>query len=108
MLWTRTKRLPPYHILSQSGLDIGGHLRKLLGRNTNGTVQFNSGTRKQGGKQVALIAFGISQESSRVDRAASASGDDERQVSPRVIAPVFKTGAPHHDAVVEQKCPLLP
>src|SRR4051794_25552407 len=69
----------------------------------NGTVHWNAGTREECGQEVALIAFRIRQENSRLDRATALARDDEGKVLPGVLVPVLKAGAPHHDAVVEQR-----
>ena len=67
-----------------------------------GRSSWNAGTGEERGEQVALIAFGVGQETSRVDRAAALARDDEGKVFAGVLVAVLKAGAPHHDAVVEQ------
>ena len=84
-------------------LEIVGHLLDLFGRDADGAVERNAGAGEQRGEQVALIALGVGQEASRVDRAAAFAGDDEGQVFAGVLVAVLEAGAPHHDAVVEQR-----
>jgi len=45
------------------------------------------------GEQVALIAFGIGQETSRVDGTAALARDDKGKVFAGVFVAVLKTGA---------------
>ena len=49
-----------------------------------------------------MIAADIGQETARVDRATTATRDNERQVLALVLVAILEAGAPHHDAVVEQ------
>src|SRR5688572_15923253 len=72
--------IPPLPLLWSAHQDLGGtptrlrhHLLELLGRDPNGTVQRDASTGEDGGEQVALVAFRIRQETSRLDRSASAA-----------------------------------
>ncbi len=49
-----------------------------------------------------MIALGVWQKASRVDRTPAFAGDDEGEVGAGVFVAVFESRAPHHDAVVEQ------
>lgn len=53
--------------LNSRGLKTGGHLFQLFGRDPNGTILRNAGTCEESCEQVALVSFGIGQESSGVD-----------------------------------------
>ena len=68
-----------------------------MGRSSGTPVQAS-----KRGEQVALVALGVRQEAAGLDRAAALAGDDEGQVFAGVLVAVLKSGAPHHDAVVEQ------
>ncbi len=57
---------------------------------------------RRGEGEIALIAFGIGKESSCVYGAATFARDNEGKVFAGVFVPVLKTGAPHHDAIIEQ------
>ncbi len=75
----------------------------LLRCDADRAVHGDAGAREQRGEQVALIALDVGQESTGLDRTASLASDDEWQVLTRVPVAVFKTGTPHHDAVVQQR-----
>ena len=49
-----------------------------------------------------MIALGVWQEASGVDRAATFAGDVKGDVCEGVFVAVFESGALHHDAVVNQ------
>ena len=96
-------RLQTPRISAGDRLEIPGHLLELLGGDADGAVHWNAGTSQERGEQVALIAFGIGQESARVDGAAALACDDEGKVFAGVLVSVFQAGAPHHDAVFEKR-----
>ena len=74
-----------------------GHLIDLFGRNADGLIEWDARAVYDRGQQVALVAFRVGQQASRVDRAAAFAGDDEgmmlrmgsdptRSVPPTVLA----------------------
>src|SRR6185437_1715972 len=79
------------------------HLLDLLRRDPDGTVQRDAGAGEESGEEVALVALDVGQETAGLDRAAATAGDDERKIRAGVFVAVLETGAPHHDAVVEQR-----
>ena len=79
------------------------HRPNLLRRNPDRSIQRDAGAGKQRCEQVALVAFGIGEVAAGFYRAAAFSGEDEGEIFPAVFVAVLKTGAPHHDAVVEQR-----
>src|SRR6266481_1350720 len=85
-----------------AGLETGHHLLQLPGCDANGTIHWDAGTGEERAEQVALVAFGISQKSSRVDRTTALARDDEGKVFAGVLVPVLKARAPHHDAVIKE------
>src|ERR1043165_9328308 len=65
-------------------------------------VKRNSCTCQQRAKKIALVTFDIGEITSGLERTASFTGDDKRQVLPGMVVSVFQAGSPHHDAIVEQ------
>src|SRR5437870_5591293 len=61
-------------------LESVGHLFDMLGRDADGPIKRDARAGQDRGEQVALIAFGVRQEASRVDRAAAFAGDDKGEV----------------------------
>src|SRR5215212_8232286 len=80
-------------VLQGDGLKTISHLLQLLCGDANGTVDWNARTGKECGEQIALIAFGIGQETSRVDGAAALASDDEGKALAGVLVPILKAGA---------------
>ena len=53
------------------------HLAQLLRGDAHGTIQRHTGAGEQGAEQVALIALAVGKEASGVERAATATRNDE-------------------------------
>ena len=75
----------------------------LLGGDADGAVEGDAGAGEESGEEVALIAFDVGEEAAGVEGAAAFAGDDEGEVVAAVGVAVFEAGAPHHDAVVEER-----
>src|SRR5947208_3381193 len=85
-------RFDPTYSGTSPDLESVDHLLQLLGGDANGAVHGNAGTGEERGEQVALIAFGTGQESSRVDGSAAFARDDEGKVFAGLLVPVLETG----------------
>ena len=64
------------------GTQSGLHFGDLFGRDADRAVQGHAGAREQRREQIALVAAGVGQEASGVDRTAAPARDDEGADSP--------------------------